>query len=481
MKALAQRLWHSPTVMTWGSLASRLLGVTLVLPLVLVKFAPPEVVIWQLFIALYTMQMLFDFGLAPTFSRLLSYVRGGARMEDLANMRQQAKLAPVALRAADPHVLAHVFSAQRWLYARISGGVMLLFLVLGTLALINPISQVADAHEAWTCWAVVLATSVFGFWGNGFAAALQGMDHIAVARRWEIAFALGQITSATCVLLADGGLLALVIANQIWLVLGAIRNRMLLRRLHPELFAQPAQAHRDVLAVLWPAAWRSGIGVLMSQGIIQASGLIYGQLAAPAEVASYMLALRFVTMISQFSQAPFYSKLPLLAQLQAQGQTQQQLDVASRGMRLSHWVFVMGAVGVAIAADVALRLIGSHTPFVSPTMWLLVCAAFFAERLGAMYLQLYSTTNHIVWHIANGVTGLLMLGFGVVLYPIIGIVAFPMAMLAAYLGFYTWYAIRLSAKAFQFRWLSFERHCAMAPAAAATVCAVLYHYALPGS
>src|SRR5690606_7378422 len=114
MKALALRLWHSPTVMTWGSLASRLLGVTLVLPLVLVKFAPPEVAIWQLFIALYTMQMLFDFGLAPTFSRLLSYARGGATMADIANMRQAAKL-PATPRPADPQVLAQVFSAQRWL------------------------------------------------------------------------------------------------------------------------------------------------------------------------------------------------------------------------------------------------------------------------------------------------------------------------------------------------------------------------------
>src|SRR5690606_23806677 len=234
-----------------------LLGVTLVLPLVLVKFAPPEVAIWQLFIALYTMQMLFDFGLAPTFSRLLSYARGGATMADIAHMLQAAML-PATPRPADPQVLAQVFSAQRWLYARISGGVMLLFLVLGTIALVKPIAQVADAHEAWLCWAVVLATSVFGFWGNGYAAALQGMDHIAVARRWEIAFALGQIASATSVLLVDGGLLWLVVANQIWLVLGAIRNRMLLKRLHPELFSQPAHAHREVLAVLWPAAWRSG-------------------------------------------------------------------------------------------------------------------------------------------------------------------------------------------------------------------------------
>ena len=32
-----------------------------------------------------------------------------------------------------------------------------------------------------------------------------------------------------------------------------------------------------------------------------------------------------------------------------------------------------------------------------------------AERVGALHIQLYSMTNHIVWHIANGVTGILLI------------------------------------------------------------------------
>jgi uncharacterized membrane protein YdcZ (DUF606 family) len=141
---------------------------------------------------------------------------------------------------------------------------------------------------------------------------------------------------------------------------------------------------------------------------------------------------------------------------------------------------VAGGIGVALTADFALRLIHSKTAFVSPTIWLLTCCAFFLERLGAMYLQLYSTTNHIVWHIANGVTGTIMLALALLLYPHWGVLAFPAAMLAAYLSFYTWYAIRLSAQAFQFGWLQFERQCAMLPALAGAACALLYHFVLPG-
>jgi O-antigen/teichoic acid export membrane protein len=143
----------------------------------------------------------------------------------------------------------------------------------------------------------------------------------------------------------------------------------------------------------------------MCQGIIQASGLVYGQLASAAEVAAYFLALRVATLISQFCQAPFYSKLPRLAELQSAGNLVEQLRLTQRGMRVAYWVFALGAVAVALSADRVLHLIGSRTQFVSPGVWAVLALAYFAERFGAMHLQLYSLTNHIVWHIANGVSG----------------------------------------------------------------------------
>src|SRR6202012_3480933 len=104
-----------------------------------------------------------------------------------------------------------------------------------------------------------------------------------------------------------------------WAVINALLNRLLLVRLFPALMHLPARRDAAVLRALWPATWRSGIGVLASHGIIQSSGLVYSQLAPAADLASYLLALRVVTMVSQISQAPFYSKLPRMAALQASG------------------------------------------------------------------------------------------------------------------------------------------------------------------
>jgi hypothetical protein len=150
-------------------------------------------------------------------------------------------------------------------------------------------------------------------------------------------------------------------------------------------------------------------------------------------------------------------------------------------MRLAHWVFAAGAVGIGVLGAPLLTMIGSNTPFVDNHIWWLLSAAFFTERLGAMYLQLYSTTNHIVWHIANGVTGVLMLGFAWLLFPHLDMAALPLAMLLAYAGFYTVYAIYLSRKAFNFSWLRFEARSAALPLAAAAACVMAQHYFVSGS
>lgn len=460
MRQISRRLWHSPTLTTWGSLAVRLAAVALVLPLVFSRYDAPEVAVWQLFSVLFTLALLFDFGMAPTFSRLLAYARGGASVAQMA-----AAAAPAAPAAAVMSVegASTVLATQRWLYSRLAVGATLVMAVLGSLALMHPISQTADPRSAWAAWALVLVTLGIGFWGNGSGAALQGMDRIAVLRRWEIGCGLAQLLTSAAVLLAGGDLLALVASYQFWVVFNAVRNRRLLQREFPALMVAPPRADRAVLRVMWPAAWRSGLGVLMSQGVVQASGVVYSQVAAPADVAAYLLALRVITALSQFSAAPFYSKLPELAKLHVARQRPAQLALAQRGMRMAHWTFVAGAAGVALLLPTALDAIGSSVGFVSPAIWALMCLAFFAERFGAMHLQFYSVTNHIVWHIANGVTGLLMIGAALLLYPLLGLVALPGGMFLAYVGFYCVYSFVKSSRAFGFTVTGFEPSVSLGP------------------
>ena len=81
-----------------------------------------------------------------------------------------------------------------------------------------------------------------------------------------------------------------------------------------------------------------------------------------------------------------------------------------------------------------------------------------------MHIQLYSTTNHIIWHIANGVSGIIYIIVAFVLYPYIGVFAFPVGMIAGYIGFYAWYSAGYSYRAVKMSFFSFEKDVFIPPA-----------------
>lgn len=466
VKKTIQRLWQSPTLTTWGSLGVRLGGVALVLPLVLRHFAPPDIAVWQLFASVFMLTLMLDFGMSPTLSRMLAFARGGlplAAMGDLRNRRLAGDAPPLG-QDASLQLAARLFSSMRWLYPRLAMAAVLLMAVFGSWALRSAVGQTASPAVTWTAWALVLTGAYVSFCANAYVAGMQGMDNVAALRRWEMLVGLGQIASCLLALLLGGGLLALVATYQVWALVNLVGLRAMVANRHPALAAGRPAYDALVVRAVWPATWRSGLGVLLSQGIIQASGLVYSQLAPAAEVASYLLALRIVSTISQFSAAPFYSKLPHLATLHARGERSAELVLAARGMALAQWSLVVGIVAVALSAQPVLIQIHSAIAFVSADVWAVMGLAFFVERFGAMHLQLYSLTNHIVWHIANAVTGVLMIGLSIVLYPVLGLIALPAGMLLAYGGFYAVYAFRKSSKLFGFTFFRFERSVGLPPA-----------------
>src|SRR5262249_30284055 len=243
-----------------------------------------------------------------------------------------------------------------------------LLAVFGTWALARPMRALDDPGRGWIAWGVVLAVSGAILWANALAAYLQGLDHVALFRRWEALTSIGAIVTSFIVLLAGGRLLGLVIANQAWAVISLFRNWQLARAIEGGRFRsfRSSGLDREVFRVAWPAAWRSGVGVSFSRGVLYASGLIYAQVAEAAALSTYLLAFRLIQLIAELSQAPFYSKIPALSRLRSEGRFVDQLALARRAMRLSHWTYAAGFVAAGIAGAPLLRAIGSRVALADP-------------------------------------------------------------------------------------------------------------------
>ena len=429
---------NSPTLTTWGSLALRALSLFIVLPLLLRNLPAAEIALWYVFASGTTLLLLFMPPVTMTFSRVVAFASQGTAISELRDLGAPA----VRSGTPDRETLAAVWSTMQRFYTRAACVAPILMGVAGTIAVKRPVSLLADTTSGWIAWMILIAGCTTLVFGEVYAAWLQGVDRIAQMKRWEIAMSLGSIVSCAVALSAGGGLLHIIALTQIWLGATVLVNRALckrLRALNPyEL--PPSAPTGEVVATVTPSVWRSAAGSFMAAGTLQVGNLAYAQVAGPVELASYLLAFNLMSNIRQVANAPFYSNIPRLTRLRATGDLDAQKRLALRAMTLVYWSFILGFAAVGFAGPRLLALIGSNTPFVSIQLWVLLGAAFFVERYGALHLHLYSTTNHIIWHMAAGVSGVLFIVAATALYPVMGVSAIPAGLGLSYLAFYAWYA-----------------------------------------
>ncbi len=428
--------------MTWGNLGSRVLGFAILLPLALSQLAVEDASLWLLFQAVLALQGMADFGFTPTFIRIVSY----ARSEKNDSKTEVDAISSLIISETLMH---RVIGTMRCIYNRLSLVVFFLMTTLGSLAVMKPISLLEDITIGWLAWAVVVASSVLVFRGGMFGAYMQGADQIALYQRWQIVTGMASLVGAIIALLVGGGLFLLVVVIQIGGVAGVFVTRRLAIQHAPKTsWSDPAIKDPEVMQTVWPAAWRSGLGVAMTYGTIQGTGVVYAQVAPATDAAAFLLAQRVVRTLSSFANAPFYTRIPHMSRMYAEGRLDELVESARVGMLRANWVLIAGIMVVGFAAEPLLELIGSQTPFVSADVWWLLGLATLIERIGAMHLQLYSTTNHIVWHIVASITAGIMLFAIPMSFQWLGVIGLPLGILVAYTLFFTPYNISRSYSAF---------------------------------
>lgn len=468
--AILRNPLKSATIMSWTSILARAASLFVVLPLILTRFRVEEIGYWYLLMSLIGLQQVADFGFAPTYARAIAYAIGGS--EDVTRPFSARKG-----QSSQPNetAIASVWATMHSTMGRLALITAPLFALCGALAVAAPIRALEDVIGGWVAFAIVASV----FWVTtrmgGYAAYLQGVDEIARLRRWETVAAFGASLCSVAVVALGGSLLELVLMNQSWALLSTARIRALALGVRDGAASRyETQAPDPVLSeFIFANAWRSGIGITMSRGVQVVSGAVVAQFVAPAPLAAYLLALRLLQVVVDTANAPFYSKLPRMAALYAGGDLKTVMSVAQLGMRMSSWVFVLAAGFCGLAAPRLLQLLGSNAEWIGGPLWALMIVGAFAERFGAMHLQLYSTTNHIVWHTLNGITGTALLAIGFALLPLSALAAFPIATLVAYCGFYSWYSARLAARTFDFSLVQFHKTVAIPSTVVLVVLVVL--------
>jgi len=454
---LIKKLWNSPTFMTWGNLSAKSLGLILLLPLVLNKFEPADTVLWFLFFNIFAFQMLFDLGFSSSFIRIISYGVAGVEINNLDKIKDKKLNLDLGINWDTIFAIEKIMQK---IYKRISFIGIVFGSVIGSLLLFTPIDASTNPVESWLSWFIVLISSFFMLYSSQYSSFLQGLGKVAVVQRWGMLSALLSIITTSMVLFFNGTLLEAIAAYQFWVIGSALLLRYLKRQIIQNHYMGTKYSDEELANVwktVWSSAWRSGIGVFMSVGIIQLSGVIYSNLAPASKSVQYLFALQLIRAISSFSQAPFYSKIPIFSRLYASGKIEELKVLAQKSMQKSFIVYIVGFGIIGLLGDMILNILHSKSQFPNSSLWIVLSLGILVERYGAMHIQLYSVTNHIIWHKANGYSGVTMIILTFMLFPLFDIMSFALSIVIAYTFIYSPYATKFSYKEFKTSFFQFEK------------------------
>lgn len=448
--------WSSPTVTTWGSFAIASLKHLILLPLLLNRFSEGEIALWLLFSTFIAFSHHLDLGFYSSFSRLVSYVMGGATTLRGHTVRGQSK----TTEGPNWDLMEKLHGSIGTIFLFIGAIALLLLGSIGSLSVARTISYGGDRPDLWCAWAVLVVSLAISIYGKRYRTVLHGMNEIPLLNRWNMLFnGLGVIFGASVILIFNSFLI-LVTTVQLFMVLAVFRDRYLLRqKVADRRFLAYPSLHwdRETIRAAWSPTWRTGIGIMASTGIVESTGVIYAQVARPELLVSYLLALRVMSVISNVSKAPFYSKLPVYARLRAEGKLDQLAGLTRRTMAYALYIFILGTAVIGLSADHLLLLIRSNATFVPLLFWLLMSNIWFLERHHAMHAQVYSTTNHIPFYIPISISGAINIALILLFIEPMQYWIFPMAHGISNLIINNWWNVKISLKSLNTGALSYLR------------------------
>jgi len=464
-KQIIKNAFNSPTIMSWMSLITKSLTFFLVIPLMVTHFSAADVALWYLFVTALGLQLIADLGFSSTLIRMFSYAQGGLSVENISSLKAgNEKRENLGLNT---NAVEAIWQVMNFIYKRLAA-IFFVFILVSSFFLHNPIAKTTSPERSLAAWIVIIVTSFVQLRYSTFSNFLQGMNKIAIVKRIEAILNLLAILSNSLILYFGGDLLLLVVSTQFWALANILRDYFLCRTIDNGVFNTidiKARKNKVIYDVVWPSAWKSGLGMLMSVGLLQVTNMIFAKDGKSAEVATYLLGYNLIRQISGFSQAPFYSRIPLLAKLRAQNDIETLTAVAKKGMSITYWCFTGLIIFIGLFGKYGLPYIKSNVNFPTQFLWAIMGFGILIERFGAMHIQLLSTTNKIIWHIANSVTGVVFLAIFFIGKQYLGLYIFPVALIGSNLAFYAWYCAVHSYRSINVTFFEFEKKVFLIPLA----------------
>jgi len=425
-------LRKSETLSLWIKLLAASAGLLLILPLATSLLNQKDLNALLVLISITRFQAVFDIGFEGIITRLL-----GQANENINILTKNPQIGQTSTN--------EILAASRLIYIRLSIVVLFVFILITYISFsVNSFFNAQDFFNSkyFIPAIIVIISMSLNVRGKNRVAIMNAYGYLREQNYYRSFFILiGVITSILLGILTET-LLAFMLYTIITELGCFYFNKYWVKKNLPKTQIDFSKyKSKQTYKYILKSSIKTGIGMIIGMSIIQGTGIYSTAIFSLKNSNMFLTYLNYISAIGKFANAPFQSKLPKLNRLYAQSQMKH-----FNTMYLSRLYYVSFLVAIlSLIASFFIIIFFPAYEF-NYILWLCLTLMIFAQRLGAINLQIYTVTNDIKWYFSNGITGLIALAFFYVLSPVNNLTDLVFVIIYAYIIFYIPYNSYLAFK-----------------------------------
>lgn len=349
----------------------------ILLPVILRALPAQDVGVWSIFSSISALIFLLDFGFNSSFARNVTYIFSGVQ-----SLKKEGFNTTPLKSEVNYSLLNATIKTMRWFYSRVSI-LLLLILLTGGSYYIHVILKgyVGDKTEVVTAWILFCLINTYNLYTLYYDALLEGRGLVKISKQIIILGNIIYLIVGTALVWGGFGLVALVLAQLISVVVIRILSyrTFFTNEIKKNLSTSDKVSKDYILQAVYPNAVKYGLTSLGGFMIQKSSVFIGSIFLALTAIASFGLTKQLIDIIIAVANITLATYLPQITNLRVEGNLKRIKDIYIKGILVSNFIFISGALFVNFFGQCILEFLNSNTKLVSSDI---ILAMTFSALIG---------------------------------------------------------------------------------------------------
>jgi hypothetical protein len=429
---MIKKLFHSPIFNSWFNAVIGLVSSVIAIPIVLTSLTVEEINVWFLFSSILMISQGVQFGFSSTFPRFIAYSYSGVKINEFVNIRNKKNLSNS--KSINRSEFARIFYFMKYIYFFLSIVYILVLLGIGYIALPGPIMSLTIPYDGWLAFGIVVITSTISLWYGYNQNFLIGVNKVALMQKISSLIDLIGLVFILIVLYSYPTLVSIVLVYNLVALCKIFTLLYFGRNFFNSMSIGSSKVFfdKELFAIVWDSTWKSGITNIIANVVKHISAILVAQFFPTSASASFLFTKRIFDIIETFSMTAFIARVPVIAKYRGQGDFKKLMPLLRQTQSICYLVYLFGYVMLLFFGELVISHLGANVSLGSYLLIISFSFATFFSRWAGMTAMISNLSNHVVDYINLSVAAPVYLISAYLLYEIIGINAFPVAMFLGY-------------------------------------------------